>query len=504
MSTTTILKSLANDVQGGQVNVGQLTRVILEEVAISAQLVRLATQGDVLTMVFATPPSAGELITLNTLLNNYQYVAAPQGAIQHRYNATSAPGASNDSAEGFGVGSQWTYQQQIWQCRDATAGAAQWEIDVAHSAVSVQAGQGLAGGGTLAATRTLSLDLPSLQLESAPAATADALLMYSDADSAHRRVLIEDLPLVSAQIGDFSAAADARIAAQKAAANGLATLDANGRIPSAQLTTTIIRHAGLWNASTNTPALASGSGTSGESYYVSVAGGTVLDGVSGWQVKDRAVFNGTFWEKIDNTDSVTSVNGMEGAVTVGTDQVAEGSTNLYYTSARVTAHAAVAAATAHIADSSLHFPIQDTGSVSTGHVWSALKVASMLQQAQENVEVPSLQVLANDSVTETSSTMQLMPDMAHLTPAAGEWLVTLHAQVRSTMSTGLVSVDISGVSNTAVSVQGSHWQIISTTGRVTLDGSTNVGARWRNVSSGAAEAQWRSLSIQRVLPPTVV
>jgi len=75
---------------------------------------------------------------------------------------------------------------------------------------------------------------------------------------------------------------------------------------------------GTWNASTNTPSLASGTGTNGWYYVVSVAGSTNLNGVTDWQVGDWAIFNGSTWQKIDQTNLVTSVNGQTGAVTVGT------------------------------------------------------------------------------------------------------------------------------------------------------------------------------------------
>ena len=75
-----------------------------------------------------------------------------------------------------------------------------------------------------------------------------------------------------------------------------------------------LNYKGTWNASTNTPVLASGVGTKGDYYVVSVAGTTNLDGVTDWQINDWAVFNGSVWEKIDNTDLVVSVNGQTGVV----------------------------------------------------------------------------------------------------------------------------------------------------------------------------------------------
>jgi len=56
---------------------------------------------------------------------------------------------------------------------------------------------------------------------------------------------------------------------------------------------------GTWNASTNTPTLASGVGTQGDFYIVSVAGDTNLDGASTWGVGDWVLFNGTTWQRIE-------------------------------------------------------------------------------------------------------------------------------------------------------------------------------------------------------------
>lgn len=77
---------------------------------------------------------------------------------------------------------------------------------------------------------------------------------------------------------------------------------------------------GTWDASTNTPTLVSSVGNQGDYYYVSVAGTTNLNGITDWQVGDFAVFNGSVWQKIDNTDAVLSVNGKTGVVVlVATD-----------------------------------------------------------------------------------------------------------------------------------------------------------------------------------------
>ena len=100
-------------------------------------------------------------------------------------------------------------------------------------------------------------------------------------------------------------------------ANGVATLDAGGKVPVSELPAAVLgalSYQGTWNANTNNPTLTSSTGTKGYYYVVSVAGNTNLDGITDWLVGDWAVYNGTIWQKVDNTETVTSVNGQTGAV----------------------------------------------------------------------------------------------------------------------------------------------------------------------------------------------
>ena len=78
-----------------------------------------------------------------------------------------------------------------------------------------------------------------------------------------------------------------------------------------------VNYQGTWNASTNSPTLTTSVGTKGYYYVVSVAGSTNLNGITDWKVGDWAIFNGTAWDKVDNTDAVSSVNGFTGAVNLG-------------------------------------------------------------------------------------------------------------------------------------------------------------------------------------------
>jgi len=76
---------------------------------------------------------------------------------------------------------------------------------------------------------------------------------------------------------------------------------------------------GVWNASTNVPALATGAGTKGFYYKVSVDGATNLDGIVDWKVNDWVIYNGTAWEKVDNTEAALLKTGLDLKLVTGTE-----------------------------------------------------------------------------------------------------------------------------------------------------------------------------------------
>jgi hypothetical protein len=93
-------------------------------------------------------------------------------------------------------------------------------------------------------------------------------------------------------------------------ANGYATLDADGRIPYSQLPESALEYKGEWNASTNTPTLADGTGTLGDMYIVSVAGTQNLGhGSIDFLENDRVIYNGSVWQKLAG-GNVRTVNGV--------------------------------------------------------------------------------------------------------------------------------------------------------------------------------------------------
>jgi peptidoglycan hydrolase CwlO-like protein len=102
---------------------------------------------------------------------------------------------------------------------------------------------------------------------------------------------------------------------QKGQNNGVATLDGSGKLTISQLPVGALIYKGTWNASTNTPALADGTGTAGDYYIVSVAGTQTFGGQPvSFLVDDSVIYNGSIWEKVGNANEVISVNGQQGIV----------------------------------------------------------------------------------------------------------------------------------------------------------------------------------------------
>lgn len=79
---------------------------------------------------------------------------------------------------------------------------------------------------------------------------------------------------------------------------------------------------GTWDAANNIPDLSALTPANGDYYIVGTAGNTVLGGVNEWKQKDWASYNAVVgWQKIDNTDAVTSVAGRQGDVVLSKNDV---------------------------------------------------------------------------------------------------------------------------------------------------------------------------------------
>jgi hypothetical protein len=110
---------------------------------------------------------------------------------------------------------------------------------------------------------------------------------------------------------DLQTALDAKIdTAEKGVANGVAALDANGRVPAAQLPFSATEYLGTWNATTNTPIITAGVGVNGTFYICNVAGDTSIDGISDWGVGDLIIFDGALnaWQRVPAGNSTEAID----------------------------------------------------------------------------------------------------------------------------------------------------------------------------------------------------
>lgn len=145
-------------------------------------------------------------------------------------------------------------------------------------------------------------------------ATQTALNTKANASEVYTKTEIDTLTLdyyTEAEINQFLE--DYSTTSQTATLlQGKADLE-NGKVKLSQLPDSVlgqVEYKGLWNASTNTPDLTTVL-PSGK-YYITSVTGTFNSVV--YEVGDWILSNGTSWDKVDNTDAVSSVNGYTGNV----------------------------------------------------------------------------------------------------------------------------------------------------------------------------------------------
>jgi hypothetical protein len=100
-----------------------------------------------------------------------------------------------------------------------------------------------------------------------------------------------------------------QLRSEKGVSNGYASLDSSGKVPISQLPSSIMEYKGTWNAATNTPTLANGTGDTGDVYICNVAG-TVNFGAGPitFAVGDYTIYSGSIWQRSSGAvGTVTSV-----------------------------------------------------------------------------------------------------------------------------------------------------------------------------------------------------
>lgn len=158
-----------------------------------------------------------------------------------------------------------------------------------------QASQGYAAGAgtvTFTGTRTSGADWGSIAVQLTGEVTYD-----------NAAVLLED---TTAFTQDLLTSVDAAAARSKLSAAELV----GGKLPVSQLPTTAMEYKGIWDASSNTPTLADGTGDAGDTYRVSVAGTRDLgSGSATYGVGDLVLYDGAVWQRSESASATTIMTG---------------------------------------------------------------------------------------------------------------------------------------------------------------------------------------------------
>ena len=251
---------------------------------------------------------------------------------------------------------------------------------------------------------------------------------------------------------------------EKGANSGVATLDSGGKIPVSQLPASLMEYQGLWNASTNSPTLADGTGTSGFFYRVNVAGTQNLgSGSQTFVVGDWVMYDGSIWQKAHSgADTVISVNGASGVVTVNAINQLTGD---------VTTSAASSS-------QSLASTVASVGGSSAANVHSA----ELLANAATNANTASAIVKRDSSGNFSAGTIT-----ANLTGNASGTAGNITASTNSTITT-LSSLSLPGsqvtgnISGNAANITATSNSTLTTLSSLSLPGSQVSG----NISGNAA------------------
>lgn len=100
-------------------------------------------------------------------------------------------------------------------------------------------------------------------------------------------------------------------------AGGAASLDGAGKVPLAQMNLESLAYKGLWDAESNTPAIADGTGTDADFYFASSTATVDLgSGPQDFQEGDIVIYYDGVWSRLGSSQIVQSVNGMIGNVVI--------------------------------------------------------------------------------------------------------------------------------------------------------------------------------------------
>ena len=220
---------------------------------------------------------------------------------------------------------------------------------------------------------------------------------------------------------------------------------------------------GTWNASTNTPTLANGVGTSGWQYAVSVGGTQNLGaGSQVYNVGDFVIYDGTSWIDISGNNGVSTFNTRAGAVTLTSTDVtaALGYTPIQTTSLSVT-----------------------TGSASSGGSLTYSAGAFTFSPASiPTYTVSTLTASGGGALSLTGTTFSFTPAAAYTLPTATPSVLGGIKIDNNTIVINNGVISVGGALTSATIFKGS-WDVSTNTPTLSNTLPANVAAGWQYIVS---------------------
>ncbi|MGZ3931021.1 MAG: hypothetical protein ACXVP0_06535 [Bacteroidia bacterium] len=181
--------------------------------------------------------------------------------------------------------------------------------------------------------------------------------------------------------------------------------------------TNAISFMGTWNAKNNIPNLLTIGPARGDFYIVNVAGNTDLSGITDWNVGDWAMFDGTKWGQVINSNAITDAQNLGSE---GTNVFSQLQNTILYFKQLISRNNSIKLnPEANVVDFSINF---DDGGTSVNGTWSASKISSALSGKADIVSGTGLSnyLVALDSLGNIKNSGYLPSDfLAATTTASG-------------------------------------------------------------------------------------
>jgi len=163
-----------------------------------------------------------------------------------------------------------------------------------------------------------------------------------------------------------------------------------------------LNYKGTWDAAANNPTLTSSVGTKGDYYVVSVSGSTNLNGITDWVVSDWCVFNGSVWQKVDNSEVIYVSNVATGTGLTGGPITSTGTISLANTAVTIGTYGGATNVASFTVDQQGRLTSASNVTISISNT-AVTGLGTMSTQNANSVSITGGNVTANISLTNATN-----------------------------------------------------------------------------------------------------